>query len=98
MSHEPPPPSSSLRWVPLGARLTQWASAAGLDAKALAEQIGVDRTAPAHWLAGRSRPEAGKLAAIATALGLSPADARELFALAEVPIGPVLDEDPPAAA
>ena len=57
----------------------------------LATAVGLDRSAVAHWLSGRSRPDAGKLASVAVALRLDPAAARELYRLAGVDVEPVLD-------
>ena len=44
---------------------------AGLSQEALAERLGVSRQAVSKWETGEAMPEAGKLAALAAALGVS---------------------------
>ena len=44
---------------------------AGLSQDALAEQLGISRQAVSKWETGESVPETGKLAALASALGIT---------------------------
>ncbi len=56
---------------PIHARIAELRDAKNLTQEALADVLGVDKTAVCHWEKGFSRPDQSRLPAVAEALGVS---------------------------
>ena len=63
--------SREVKMMKLSEKILYCRKRAGLSQEALAERLGVSRQAVSKWETGEAMPETGKLAALASALGVS---------------------------